>query len=99
MVSQGSENVYCVEVENALASHPSVALCSVYGVPGPEMIGEFVKAVILPKTGAPIPEIVELQKYLSTLLADFKLPRIIEFVSSMPLNSSGKVIKAELKKP
>ena len=49
MILVGSENVYCIEVESALASHPSVSLCSVYGIPGPEMIGEFVKAVVMLK--------------------------------------------------
>ena len=52
MILVGSENVYCIEVENALFAHPAVSLCSVYGVPGPEMIGELVKAVILVKDGS-----------------------------------------------
>ena len=98
MILVGSENVYCIEVENALAAHPSVALCSVYGVPGPEMIGEFVKAVVMLREGASQPSPEELQTFCSTRLADFKIPRIIEYVRSMPLNGSGKVIKAELKK-
>ena len=98
MILVGSENVYCIEVENALAAHPSVALCSVYGVPGPEMIGEFVKAVVMVRDGAPQPSPEELQAFCGTRLADFKIPRVIEYVRSMPLNSSGKVVKAELKK-
>ena len=49
MILVGSENVYCIEVENALSAHPAVSLCSVYGVPGPETIGELVKAVIMVK--------------------------------------------------
>ena len=51
MILVGSENVYCIEVENALFAHPAVSLCSVYGVPGPEMIGELVKAVVMVKDG------------------------------------------------
>ncbi|CAJ1441452.1 unnamed protein product, partial [Effrenium voratum] len=98
MILVGSENVYCIEVENALTAHPAVALCSVYGVPGPEMIGELVKAVVLLKQGAPRPSLEEFQQFCGKLLADFKLPRIIDVVESLPLNSSGKVIKSELKK-
>eukprot|EP00438_Fugacium_kawagutii_P034046 Skav224284 [mRNA] locus=scaffold1019:105100:108288:+ [translate_table: standard] len=80
MILVGSENVYCIEVENALYSHPAVSLCSVYG--------EDMAA----------PSTQELQAFCSNLLADFKIPRIVEVVRSMPLNSSGKVIKSELKK-
>ncbi|CAE8625301.1 unnamed protein product [Polarella glacialis] len=98
MILVGSENVYCIEVENTLASHPDVALCSVYGIPGPEVIGELVKAVVLLREGAAVPSVQDIQKFCSSRLADFKVPRMVEFVASLPLNSSGKVIKAELKK-
>lgn len=82
---------YCIEVENALAAHPAVSLCSVYGVQGPEMIGELVKAVVMLKDGAAAPSTEEFQRFCGELLADFKIPRVIEVVKSMPLNSSGKV--------
>ena len=53
MVNRGGENVYCVEVENALAAHPAVFEVAVMGVPD-EMMGEKVGAVIVPKPGKTI---------------------------------------------
>ena len=50
MVNRGGENVYCVEVENALAAHPAVFEVAVMGVPD-EMMGEKVGAVIVLKPG------------------------------------------------
>ena len=54
MIVSGGENVYSVEVENALARHPAVAACAVIGVPDDEW-GERVHAVVVPAGGATPP--------------------------------------------
>ena len=51
MIVTGGENVFSAEVENALASHPAVAMCAVIGIPD-EQWGEAVHAVVVPKAGA-----------------------------------------------
>ena len=54
MIITGGENVYSVEVENALAQHPAVAQCAVIGIPDEEW-GETVHAVVVPQPGAQLP--------------------------------------------
>ena len=96
MVNRGGENVYCIEVENALASHPAVFEGAVLGVPD-EMMGEKVGAVVVLKPGhsATGPEIVE---YLKTQIADFKVPQFVVISEQMlPRNPNGKVIKKRIR--
>ena len=57
MINRGGENVYCVEVENALAAHPDVIEVAVVGVPDPVM-GEKVGAVVLPRPGVTAEDLV-----------------------------------------
>jgi long-chain acyl-CoA synthetase len=96
MVNRGGENVYCVEVENALAEHPAVFECAVLGVPD-EMMGEKVGAVIVLKPGA---ELVagELAAFAGERLADFKIPQFVAFrAEPLPRNPGGKVLKPTLR--
>ena len=53
MIISGGENVYSTEVENALAQHPAVAQCAVFGIPS-EQWGEQVHAVVVPKPDAEV---------------------------------------------
>ncbi|KAJ8613644.1 hypothetical protein CTAYLR_003120 [Chrysophaeum taylorii] len=94
MILVGSENVYCVEVERALHEHPDVIQACVFGVPD-AALGERVKAVV--RARRPL-DPKKLTLFASTLLADFKVPQIVEFVDEFPLTGSGKIAKGELKK-
>lgn len=95
MIVSGGENVYPVEVEEALAQHPDVAEAAVIGVPHPHW-GEAVMALIVPRPGArPAPE--ELIAFARERLAGYKLPRTIELVTELPRTPSGKVLKRELR--
>ena len=96
MVNRGGENVYCVEVENALAAHPAVFEVAVMGVPD-VMMGEKVGAVIVVKPGE-TPEIREILDFAAARLADFKIPQYI-VLRSEPLarNPGGKVLKRQLR--
>jgi long-chain acyl-CoA synthetase len=95
MIVTGGENVYPVEVEEALANHPGVAEVAVIGVPD-ERWGEAVKAVIVlrPDTPASADDLVA---FARERLAGYKLPRSIDFVDDLPRNPSGKVLKHELR--
>jgi long-chain acyl-CoA synthetase len=96
MIVSGGENVYPVEVEEALAQHPAVAEVAVIGVPD-ERWGETVKALIVVRPGAPEPAPEELVTFARERLAGYKLPRAIAFVDDLPRTPSGKVLKRELR--
>ena len=95
MIVTGGENVYPVEVEEALAQHADVAEVAVIGVPHPHW-GEAVKALIVPRPGART-EPDDLIAFARERLAGYKLPRSVDFVTELPRTASGKVLKRELR--
>jgi acyl-CoA synthetase (AMP-forming)/AMP-acid ligase II len=96
MVNRGGENVYCVEVEGAIAAHPAVFEVAVLGVPDP-MMGEKVGAVVVPKPGREI-EVADVVKFAGTRLADFKVPQyMIVRTELLPRNPGGKILKKALR--
>eukprot|EP01065_Artemidia_motanka_P042179 TRINITY_DN560_c0_g2_i1.p1 TRINITY_DN560_c0_g2~~TRINITY_DN560_c0_g2_i1.p1 ORF type:complete len:4401 (+),score=1555.85 TRINITY_DN560_c0_g2_i1:207-13409(+) len=97
MILTGSENVYSVEVERALCQHKDVKLACVYGIPN-DLLGEVVKAIVVREAGSQVRDI-ELRRFCGTLLADYKVPRVIEFLTQdeLPLTGTGKVAKGALK--
>ena len=98
MIVTGGENVYSIEVENALAQHPAVAQCAVIGVPDEEW-GEQVHAVVAPRSGAEV-SADELIAFCKTRIAGYKCPRSVEVRDSpLPLSGAGKILKRELRKP
>ena len=86
MIISGGENVYPVEVENALAAHPAVLEAAVFGVPDAKW-GEAVKAVVVLRPGAQASE-AELIAWCRARVGGYKIPKSIE-VSSEPLPKSG----------
>ena len=97
MINRGGENVYCVEVENALAAHPAVFEVAVVGVPD-TMMGEKVGAVIVPAPGRVL-EAAEIVAFARTHLADFKVPQYIAVRSEpLPRNPGGKILKPVLRR-
>ena len=96
MINRGGENVYCVEVENALAAAPGVFEVAVVGVPD-TMMGEKVGAVIVPAPGAEF-DVEAFLAYARTRLADFKVPQYVSVRSDvLPRNPGGKVLKPVLR--
>ena len=97
VIITGGENVYSAEVENAVAQHPAVAVCSVIGIPSDEW-GETVHAIVILKPGksATAEEIIA---HCKTLIAGYKCPRSVEFVDALPLSGAGKVLKNKLREP
>jgi len=97
MINRGGENVYCVEVENALAAAPGVFEVAVIGVPD-EMMGEKVGAVIVPTPGTELDQEAVLA-HAREHLADFKVPQYLAVRSELlPRNPGGKVLKPLLRK-
>ncbi len=95
MVNVGGQKVYPSEVENVLYQHPSVLEAAVYGVPD-ALLSEQVHASIVLK-----PEQTATQEQISAfcrkLIADFKVPSVIEFVDSLPKSRTGKILKRILR--
>ena len=97
MIVSGGENVYPIEVENALANHPDVADVAVFGVPS-EKWGETVKAAVVPAEGSS-PTEDELISFAKERLAGYKCPTSVDFIEGLPRNPSGKILKKELRDP
>jgi long-chain acyl-CoA synthetase len=97
MLIRGGENIYCVEVENALYDHPAVMDAAVVGVPH-RTLGEEPAAVVTLKPGAEATE-ADLRAHVAERLAAFKVPIAIKFWhETLPRNPNGKILKNELKK-
>jgi len=95
MVLSGGYNIYSKEVESVLMRHRAVADAAVIGVPD-EIYGEAVAAFIEPFEDAIIAE-DELIRWCAEELAGYKKPKHIIFMSELPKNSTGKVMKNELR--
>jgi long-chain acyl-CoA synthetase len=97
MLIRGGENIYCVEVENALYDHPSVMDAAVVGKPH-QMLGEEPLAVVHLKPGMRATS-EELRHHVAQKLAAFKVPvEVIFWPETLPRNANGKIVKTELKK-
>jgi long-chain acyl-CoA synthetase len=97
MIVSGGENVYSVEVENALMSHPAVRQCAVIGVPD-ERWGEAVHAFVQlhPDGDASADTLIA---HTRELIAGYKCPRSFTFREDpLPLSGAGKILKTELRK-
>ena len=97
MIVSGGENIYSSEIESVLSTHPAVAAAAVVGVPD-ERWGEAVKACVILVAGTTASE-AEVIEYCRTLLAGYKLPKSIDFMSAFPMTGSGKIAKKELRAP
>ncbi|MBC7113752.1 MAG: long-chain-fatty-acid--CoA ligase [Candidatus Methanomethyliales bacterium] len=90
MIISGGFKIFPREVEEVLHTHPKVKEVAVVGIPDP-VRGESVKAYIVLKDGTTATE-KELDEFCRNNLAAFKVPRIYEFVSSIPRTPSGKIL-------
>jgi acyl-CoA synthetase (AMP-forming)/AMP-acid ligase II len=95
MFITGGFNVYPAEIENILAAHPALAMTAVIGVPD-ERMGEVCMVWAVRKAGAEL-DADQLIKWCRDNMANYKVPRRVEFVDALPLNASGKVLKTDLR--
>ena len=94
MIVSGGENIYSIEVEDALATHPAVAESAVFGVPDPRW-GESVYAVVFCRKQV-TPE--ELVAHCRQRIAAFKVPRCTEVrTEPLPKSAAGKILKRDLR--
>lgn len=91
----GGENVFSLEVEEAIAKHPRVADVAVVGTPDPEW-GQQVTAFVVTSDEQLLDQ-AELHKFLSEHIARYKIPRFVHTVAELPRNPSGKLLKHVLR--
>ena len=97
MLIRGGENIYCVEVENALYEHPAVMDCAIVARPH-HSLGEEPAAIVTLKPGATA-DADELRAFVAARLAGFKVPVEVRFWDGpLPRNANGKIVKTDLRK-
>jgi long-chain acyl-CoA synthetase len=97
MVISGGVNIYPAEIEGVLHVMPGVHDCAVFGIPDAEF-GEALMAVVEPAEGAQLsPE--SIRAHLSAHLADYKVPKVVEFRHGLMREDSGKIFKRRLREP
>jgi long-chain acyl-CoA synthetase len=97
MVISGGVNIYPAEIEAALMSMPAIADCAVFGIPDAEF-GEALAAALTLRDGAQA-NAEEVQAFLRSRIANYKVPRVITFHDSLPREESGKIFKRLLREP
>ena len=98
MIVTGGENVYSIEVENAISTHPGVAQVAVIGIPH-DLWGEAVHAIVVPKPGVALTQ-AEIIDWAKSTIAAYKVPKSVEFrTEPLPLSGALKPLKRELRAP
>src|SRR5712664_1446709 len=97
MVISGGVNIYPAEIENALIGMAGVRDCAVFGIPDEEF-GERLCACIEPEPDAVLSS-TAVQEFLRGRLANFKVPKDIQFLDALPREASGKIFKRKLRDP
>ena len=98
VITSGSYRIGPSEIEDCLLKHPSVAMAAVVGVPDPVRT-EAIKAFILPKPGVhPDAKLgADVQGFVKARLAAHEYPRLIEFVTELPMTATGKIMRRTLR--
>jgi acyl-CoA synthetase (AMP-forming)/AMP-acid ligase II len=95
LVISGGNNIYPREIEEVLLKHPAVYEVAVIGIPDP-LWGESIKAIVALRPGSTATG-EELIAFCQNHLASYKKPRTVEFISQLPKNAYGKILKRELR--
>ena len=95
LIIRGGNNIVPGEVEEVLHAHPDVVEAAVAGVPH-EVLGEDVAAVVVRATHSAVTA-DDLRAHCAERLADYKVPRRIEFADELPRNATGKILKEQLR--
>jgi len=91
----GGFNCYPAEIERLMSAHPAVAQVAILGIPD-ERLGEVGRAVVVLRPGIQC-TVAELMAWCRAEMANYKVPREVLFVDSLPVNAAGKVTKFQLK--
>jgi acyl-CoA synthetase (AMP-forming)/AMP-acid ligase II len=95
VIITGGENVYSIEVEDALYAHPAVLEAAVIGLPDP-VWGEIVTAVVVPKEEEQC-DAQDIIRFCKERMASFKAPKKVIFADELPKTGSAKIYKYKLR--
>ncbi len=95
MVIAGGYNIYPREIDEILFEHPKILEACAVGIPDPYR-GETIKAFVVLKPGETLTQ-EEVIKYCAEKLAKYKVPKMVEFMSSLPKSGVGKILRKELR--
>jgi len=95
MIIKGGENIYPKEIEDVIQRHQAVHDVAVIGVPD-KVSGEETKAFVVPRIGKKVTEL-EIINFCRKELAEFKVPKYVEFVMGIPASAVGKSLKRKLR--
>lgn len=94
MIIQGGENIYPKEIEEVLYKNEAISECAIVGLPD-KKYGEIVGAFIIVKEGMALTA-ADIRSYLREKIANYKMPKVIEFVTSFPKTATGKIQKNKI---
>lgn len=97
MIIYAGENLFPAEIEAVISEHEAVEEVAVIGIPS-EQWGEIAKAYVVLKPGYQLKR-RDITMFAKQRIADFKVPKTIEFIEKLPRNPSGKVLKRVLRAP
>jgi acyl-CoA synthetase (AMP-forming)/AMP-acid ligase II len=95
MYISGGFNCYPAEIEQQLCQHPAIAQAAVIGTPD-SRLGEVGAAFVIPKNSSP-PADQEIISWCREVMANYKVPKQLFWVDTLPLNATGKILKTELR--
>lgn len=95
MIVSGGENVFPAEVEDLISGHPHVVEATAVGVEDKDF-GARLRAFVVPKEGVELTE-EAIKEYVRDHLARYKVPREVIFLTELPRNPTGKILKRELR--
>ncbi len=96
MIIAKGQNIYPSDIEDVLYTHPKVAEAAVVGIPD-ELRGEVIRAIISLKAGEAATE-QEIKRFCLERIANYKVPKQVIFLDSLPKTATGKIRKGDLKK-
>ena len=94
MIKSGANRISPKEIEEIIAELPEVQEVAVVGIAN-DILGQIIKAVIVPKPGYSL-ESKDVQAYCKKNLANYKIPKIIDFIDEIPKTASGKIKRFQL---
>lgn len=95
MIIRGGMNVYPREVEEIMMRHSDISMVAIIGIEH-EKLGEEIKAFVVKKKESSVSE-EDIKLWTKERIAQYKYPRIIEFIDEMPVSGTGKILKKNLK--
>jgi acetyl-CoA synthetase len=98
LITSAGYRIGPAEIEDCIMKHPAVSMVAVVGQPDP-LRTEIVKAFIVPRDpgNATAETAREIQQFVKERLAAYEYPREIEFIDSLPMTATGKIMRRELK--